>query len=377
MMLLEYQTKSIFSNYDIPIPRGRLAFSALDAKLISEELRGQVVIKAQVLSSGRGKAGGVRLAKNPEEAESLAAKILGMEIRGLKVRKILVDEGVDIRREVYLGISLDRSKRCPILLVSGAGGGDIEEMARYTPEKLVRETINPLTGLHDFQINDLASRIDLPRDLWPDFVKISQSLWQIYQDKDALTVEINPLVITADNRFLALDGKMYIDDNALYRHAEIVQFKEIEGEEEIEAEARKYGFSYVKLSGNIGCAANGAGLAMATMDTIQLWGGKPANFLDIGGGASPERVTAALDMIMSNSSVQVVLINIISAITRCDEVVKGILSSVKASKVVVPVIVRLAGENSEDCLNQLKEAKILTAESLNEAVKMAISFTRG
>ncbi|HEX2981082.1 MAG TPA: ADP-forming succinate--CoA ligase subunit beta, partial [Anaerolineaceae bacterium] len=293
MKLQEYQSKSIFSKYKIPIPRGHVASTASEAKQIAEELGSRVVVKAQVLVGGRGKAGGIRLAKTPKEAEDLAALILGMEIKGLPVRKILVDEAANIEKELYLGITTDRAAHKPVMMASAAGGIDIEEVAQRTPEKIVRVHIDPLLGLRDYQARDLAISLDLPRQYWRSFIEITRGLWQAYTETDASLAEINPLVITEDNKLMALDGKMVLDDNAIYRHPDLADQRDMDSEAAVEIEARKYGLSFVKLGGEIGCMVNGAGLAMGTMDIIKLYGGEPANFLDIGGGASAEKVTAA------------------------------------------------------------------------------------
>jgi succinyl-CoA synthetase beta subunit len=376
MKLQEYQTKNIFAKHSIPIPRGRLAFSATEAKHIAQGLGGRVVIKAQVLIGGRGKAGGIRLAKSAEEAENLATKILGMEIRGLRVHKILVDECINIARENYLGIINDRSLQCPVILASGVGGGDIEDVARYSPEKIIKLPIDPLLGLQDFQIRDLANRIDIPKIYWHSFVSIGKALWQIFSENDATLVEINPLVITSEGGLMALDGKMVLDDNALFRHPELGQQQELDTEESSELEAKKFGLSYIKLDGQIGCMVNGAGLAMATMDIIQMNNGKPANFLDIGGGASAEKVATAFKIILSDPSVQVVLINIFGGITRCDEVAKGIIEVMQETNIPVPIVVRLAGTNDNEGFKLLKDAAVITAETLSEAAQKAIAYTR-
>ena len=377
MKLQEYQTKNIFAKHSIPIPKGRLAFSAIEAKHIAQELGGRVVIKAQVLIGGRGKAGGIRLAKTAIEAENLATKILGMEIRGLRVNKILVDEGINIAQEIYLGIANDRFLQCPVILGSGSGGGEIEDLVRYSPEKIIKLPINPLLGLQDYQVRELANRIDLPKLYWRSFTSIGNALWKVFTENDAILVEINPLVITAEGGLMALDGKMVLDDNALFRHPDMVQQLDLGNEDRSELEARKFGLSYIKLEGNIGCLVNGAGLAMATMDIIQLNGGKPANFLDIGGGASKEKVATAFKIILSDSSVQVVLINIFGGITRCDEVVKGIIEVMQEGSIPVPIVVRLAGTNAAEGIRLLNNADVVTADTLNEAAQKAVSFTRG
>jgi len=272
MKIHEYQAKQIFSRYGIPIPRGRVASSADEAKQIAEELGGKVVIKSQVLVGGRGKAGGIRLAKNPSEAEELAAQILSMEIKGLPVRKVLVDEAANIETEIYLGITNDRAARRPVMMASAAGGVEIEEVARVAPEKIIKVHIDPLLGLRDYQARDIAAGIDLPRDYWKSFIAIARGLWKTYLDSDATLAEINPLVITSDMKLIALDGKMVIDDNALFRHPEFAEMRDLDAEAPLETEARKYGLSYIKLEGDIGCLVNGAGLAMTTMDIIKLYG---------------------------------------------------------------------------------------------------------
>ena len=310
MKLHEYQSKLIFAEHGVPIPKGRVAASASEVKSIAEELESQVVVKSQVLVGGRGKAGGIRLAHNPVEAEELATKMLGMRIKGMPVRKVLVDEGADIKTEIYLGVTNDRSARCPVFIVSAEGGVEIEEVARNTPEKIVRLHIDPAMGLRSYQARNLAQMIELPRDLWRDFYTIANGLYQSYKNCDATLAEINPLVITNDNRLLALDGKMVLDDNALFQHPRLEEMRDLDEEQPEERKARMYGLSYVKLDGNIGCMVNGAGLAMATMDVIKLFDGAPANFLDIGGGAGAEKVAAALRIILSDTSVKAVLYNV-------------------------------------------------------------------
>lgn len=377
MKLHEYQSKSIFARYGVPIPRGRVAGIATEAKQIAEELGGRVIVKSQVLVGGRGKAGGIRLAKTPQEAEELATHILGMEIKGLKVRKVLIDEAVTIVKEIYLGITNDRAQRCPVMMASSEGGMEIEEVARKTPEKILKVAIDPLLGLRDFQARDLAVSMDLPKEHWKVFINIAQGLWKAYQDNDGTLAEINPLVITADNRLLALDGKMVIDDNALYRHLDLTETRDQDEEAPSEVEARKYGLSFIKLDGEIGCMVNGAGLAMATMDIIKLFGGTPANFLDIGGGASSEKVAAALRIILADRNVKAVLINIFGGITRGDEVARGILTAIQEVKPKVPMIVRLVGTNAEEGRRLLANSNLVTAESLVDAARKAIAISKG
>jgi succinyl-CoA synthetase beta subunit len=377
MKLHEYQSKKIFERYEVPIPKGRVANIASEAKQIAEELGGRVVIKSQVLVGGRGKAGGIRLAKDPKQAKEIATDILGMEIKGLPVRKILVDEIVDIDQEIYLGIINDRNFRQPVVIASSSGGVDIEEVAQFSPEKIFKLAIDPLLGLQDFQVRDIALGIDLRREYWKQFIKILRGLYRAFNESDATLAEINPLVITKDKRLIALDAKMIIDDNALFRHPELMEFRDLDIEAPAEIEAQKYGLSFIKLDGDIGCMVNGAGLAMATMDIISQFGGNPANFLDIGGGAGAPKVAAALRIILSDPKVKVILINIFGGITRCDEVAKGILSALGDVKTNIPVVVRLVGTNAEVGRNLLVDAKIQTAETLVEAAEMSVLLSNG
>jgi succinyl-CoA synthetase beta subunit len=377
MKLHEYQSKQIFSRYGIPIPKGRVAATASEAKQVAEELGGRVVIKSQVLVGGRGKAGGIRLAKSPKEAEEVATSILSMEIKGLPVRKVLVDEAVSISKEIYLGITNDRSMRKPVMMASAAGGVDIEEIAQRSPEKIIKVYIDPLLGLREYQARDIAVSIDLPRQHWRPFMAIAAGLWKAYVENDATLAEINPLVITADNRLLAIDGKMLIDDNAMFRHPDLSDMRDLDEEAPAEIEARKYGLSYIKLDGQIGCMVNGAGLAMASMDIIKLYGGSPANFLDIGGGAGADKVAAALRIILTDSNVRAVLINIFGGITRCDEVARGVLVAIGEVKPKVPMIIRLVGTNAEQGREILAEANLITAETLVDAAQKAVQVAKG
>jgi succinyl-CoA synthetase beta subunit len=377
MKLHEYQSKQLFAKYNVPIPKGRTAATAIEAKHIAEELGGRVVIKSQVLVGGRGKAGGIRLAKNPDEAEDLAAQILGMEIKGLPVRKVLVDEAANIDKEIYLGITNDRAARKPVMMASAEGGVDIEEVARVSPEKIIKVHIDPLLGLRDYQARDIAAGIDLPREHWRSFGQIAHGLWNAYLRSDATLAEINPLVITADNRLLAVDGKVVLDDNALFRQPELAEMRDLDVEEDSEIEARKYGLSYIKLDGSIGCMVNGAGLAMTTMDIIKLFGGEPANFLDIGGGAGSDKVSAALRIILSDPSVKAVLFNVFGGITRGDEVARGILIALDEVKPKVPMVIRLVGTKAEEGRAMLAEANMITAETLAEAAKKAVAAAAG
>jgi succinyl-CoA synthetase beta subunit len=376
MKLHEYQSKQIFSKYGIPIPKGRVAATASEARQIAEELGGRVVIKSQVLVGGRGKAGGVKLARDPEEAEQLASQILAIEIKGLPVRKVLVDEAAAIDQEIYFAITNDRAARKPVMMASAAGGVDIEEVAATTPEKIIKVHVDPLLGLRDYQARDIAASIDLPREYWKEFSAIAHGLWKAYSQNDANLAEINPLVIVKDKRMVALDGKMVIDDNALFRHPDLAEMRDHDEEAPAETQARKYGLSYIKLDGNIGCMVNGAGLAMTSMDVIKLFGGEPANFLDIGGGAGAEKVAAAMRIILTDPHVKAVLFNIFGGITRCDEVARGILAAMQEVKPKVPMIVRLVGTNAEEGRQLLADAKMITAETLADAAKKAVQAAK-
>jgi len=376
MKLQEYQSKQLFAKYGIPVPKGRVAATATEAKQIAEELGGRVVIKSQVLVGGRGKAGGIRLAKNPSEAEEMATLILGMEIKGLPVRKVLVDEAAQIEKEIYLGITNDRAARKPVMMASSAGGVEIEEVARLTPEKIIKAHIFPLLGLRDYQARDIAAGIDLPREHWRIFGQIARGLWQAYADCDATLAEVNPLVITSGNQLLAVDGKMVLDDNALFLHTDLAEMRDLDVEAPSEIEARKFGLSFIKLDGNIGCMVNGAGLAMTTMDIIKLFGGEPANFLDIGGGAGADKVSAAMRIILADPNVKTILLNVFGGITRCDEVARGILSALSEVKTKVPMVIRLVGTNAEEGRRILANANMVTAETLVDAAQKAVAIAK-
>jgi succinyl-CoA synthetase beta subunit len=289
---------------------------------------------------------------------------------------VLVDEAASIENEIYFSVTNDRNARSPVMIASAEGGMEIEAVAAKTPEKIVKVRIDPLLGLRDYQARDVAASIDLPRDYWKDFGKIAAGLWRVYSEQDATLAEINPLVITTDHRLLALDGKMLIDDNALYRHADLVEMRDVDEEEPSEAEARKYGLSYIKLDGNIGCMVNGAGLAMTSMDIVKLYGGEPANFLDIGGGAAADKVAAAMRIILADPNVRAVLLNIFGGITRCDEVAHGILEATSQIKPKAPMVVRLVGTNAEQGRRLLADAKMITAETLADAAQKAVAAAK-
>lgn len=375
MNLHEYQSKARFAEYGIPIPKGKVAHSPQQAYEIAKELGAPVVIKAQVLTGGRGKAGGVKLAQTPEEAERHADAILGMDIRDHKVLRVLVDTASTIQKEIYLGVTNDRAARRPLIMASAEGGMDIEEVNRVSPEKIIREHIDPFLGLRDYQIRNLAYGIELPRELWKPFMKIAQALYRCYAESDATLAEINPLIIDGEGQLLAVDGKMSIDDNALFRHPDLAELRDTSAEPEAETRARAAGLSYIKLDGTIGCMVNGAGLAMTTMDMTKLFGGAPANFLDIGGGAKAETVAMALRIILSDPNVKAVLFNIFGGITRCDEVARGILAALAEVPVDLPMVVRLVGTNEEEGRALLDAANIPhmeTARTLAEAARKAV-----
>lgn len=377
MKLHEYYSKRRFSEYGIPIPKGEIAETPQEAQRIAEDLGGPVVVKSQVLVGGRGKAGGIKIAQDPKEAYQHAEDILKLTIKGLPVRKVLVDQAADIKDEIYLGITNDRSAQKPVIMASAEGGIDIEEVAHKTPEKIIKCHIDPLMGLKSYQSRDLAAGIDLPRDHWKAFGKIAQGLWQAYIGSDATLAEINPLVVTGEGQLLAVDGKMVLDDNALFRHPDLEKYRDLDVDKKAEIQAREHGLSFIKLAGNIGCMVNGAGLAMTTMDIIKLFGGEPANFLDIGGGASSEKVAAALEIILSDSNIKAVLLNIFGGITRCDLVAIGILEALKVVKTDVPMVIRLVGTNAAEGRRLLKNASMKTADTLAEAAKMAVAAAKG
>ncbi len=383
MNLHEYQTKFRFAEFGIPIKRGKTATTGQEAYDIARELGGHVVIKAQVLAGGRGKAGGVKVVHSPEQAEEMASKILGMKIKGLTVRKVLVDPAVNIASEIYLGIVNDRSIGKPVIMASSEGGVEIEIVAKENPDAIVTEAIDPFLGLLDFQARTLASGINLPHEHWRTFSKIATNLYRCYVASDAVLAEINPLVITKENELVALDGKMVIDDNALFRLPLLAEMRDTDAEPIEETQARAAGISYVKLDGQIGCMVNGAGLAMTTMDMTKLYGGDeigPANFLDIGGGAQAAKVAAALRIILADPNVKSVLLNIFGGITRCDEVARGILQALDEVKTNIPLIVRLAGTNAEEGLKIIDSAhltNLTSAATLTEAAKKAVEAAQG
>ncbi len=377
MKLHEFQAKRIFARYGIPIPKGEVANTATQAREIAQSLGKPVVIKSQVLVGGRGKAGGIKLARTPDEAEAVADQILGMNIKGYTVKRVLVDEAADIQKEIYLGLVIDRERRRVVMMASSEGGVDIEEVAATKPEAIHKTVIDPFLGMRSYQAIGLASGIGLPKNLFRPFTQIALSLYQAFLGSDAELAEINPLVIQGDGSLLAVDGKMVLDDNALFRHPKLEEMRDLDEEDPAETEARVNGLSYVKLDGEIGCMVNGAGLAMATMDIVKHYGGEPANFLDIGGGARAEKVAAALRIILSDPNVKAVLVNIFGGITRCDEVARGLLTAIDEVKPDVPFVIRLVGTNEKEGRAILAEANFPTATTLAEAAQMAVAAARG
>ncbi len=376
MKLHEYQSKAIFAQYGVPIPHGKVASTADEARQIAAQIGKRVVVKSQVLVGGRGKAGGIKVANDPDEAERFADQILAMKIKGLPVRKVLVDEAINIAQEIYLGVVVDRAAKRATMMGSAAGGMDIEEIARTTPEKIVRVPIDPAYGLLEYQARALAFAIGIPKPLVRDFTAIATGLYRAFVATDASLAEINPLVITAENKLIAADGKIVLDDNALYRHPDLEQLRDIDEESPEEQRARNAGLSYVKLDGDIGCMVNGAGLAMATMDVIKFYGGEPANFLDIGGGAKADKVKTALEIILSDPNVKCVLFNIFGGITRGDEVARGIVEGLQGVKTRVPMVARIVGTNAEEGRKILADAKMITAETLEEGAQKAVAAAR-
>jgi len=375
--LHEYQSKRIFAEHGIPIPKGEIATTAAEAREIARNLGSKVVIKSQVLVGGRGKAGGIKLAKDPNEAEQMADQILGMDIKGLKVDKVLVDQAADIQEEIYLGVVIDRAVQLPVIIASAEGGVEIEEVAKTNPDAIKRLPVDPQLGLMDYQARNLAFDLGLRRVFVTQFVNILQGLYQTFITTDASLAEINPLVITGDEKLLAVDGKIVLDDNALYRHPDLAELRDIQEETPAEREARLAGLSFVKLDGEIGCMVNGAGLAMATMDIVKYFGGEPANFLDIGGGAKADKVAAALRIILKDPKVKSILFNIFGGITRCDEVARGILEALREVQTDIPMVARLVGTNEEEGRYILAEANFPSASSLGEAAQKAVELAKG
>jgi len=367
MNVHEYQAAEILAKYGVPVNPGKVATTPEEAEAIASEFGGTVVVKAQVHTGGRGKAGGVKLARTPQEARQAAEAILGMDIRGHIVHKVLIAKGADIASEFYLGVVLDRPNRQVLVMSSAEGGVEIEEVARTNPEKIIRKLGDPLVGFHPYQGRELGFELGLPADRVNGFASIASTLYDVYLKEDATLVEINPLILTGDGEWLAIDSKMSFDDNALPRHPDIEAMRDLAEENETEIEAKQHGISFVKLDGNIGCIVNGAGLAMATMDAVKLHGGEPANFLDVGGGANAAQVAKAFSLVTADPNVKAILINIFGGITRGDEVANGIREALGQVQVDVPIVVRLSGTNAEEGKQILAEAGLTAVSSMDEA----------
>ncbi|MCX7855613.1 MAG: ADP-forming succinate--CoA ligase subunit beta [Anaerolineae bacterium] len=379
MKLHEYQSKRIFAQYGIPVQEGEVATTPQEVRALAEQMGCPVVVKAQVLVGGRGKAGGIKLARSPQEAEEVATRILSLQIKGLPVRKVLVARAADIQQEIYLGIVVDRAAARPVMMAFSEGVVEIEEVARTNPEVIKKVHIDPFVGLRGYQTLWLAKGIGLPPALHRDFGRIAQGLYRSFVECDASLAEINPLVITPEGTLLALDAKIVLDDNGLFRHPDLAQLRDIDEETPSERAAREAGLSFVQLDGDIGCMVNGAGLAMATMDIIQHFGGMPANFLDIGGGARADRVATALRLILADPRVKAVLFNIFGGITRCDEVARGIVSVLEEVRPNLPIVARLVGTNEAEGRQILESSGygIITATTLAEAAQKAVAAAQG
>jgi len=387
MKIHEYQAKAILARYGVPVPRGEVAFSAQEVSEFARRLGTQVVVvKAQIHAGGRGKGGGVKVVKSADAAEEAAKAMLGSTLvtyqtgpAGQKVSRVLLEEGLDIDRELYLSIVIDRSTQKPVVMISAEGGVDIEEVAAQTPEKIHRAYVHPGIGLAPFQAQQLAFAVGLTGDLVKKATKMMLSLYQAFVATDASLLEINPLITTKGGDLLALDAKMNFDDNALYRHQDVRDLRDLSEEDPLEVEASKYSLNYIRLDGNIGCMVNGAGLAMATMDIIKLSGGMPANFLDVGGGANAEQIRNAFKILMSDSNVKAVLINIFGGILRCDVLAAGVIAAVKELHVPVPIVIRMKGTNVEEGNRLLAESGLnfTTADTMGEAATKVVALAGG
>ncbi|HEY7545415.1 MAG TPA: ADP-forming succinate--CoA ligase subunit beta [Blastocatellia bacterium] len=385
MKIHEYQGKQILARYGVTVPRGEVVTSADEVRAVVEKLGLPVVVKAQIHAGGRGKGGGVKLARSAEEAEEIASRMLGMKLvthqtgpEGREVRALLIEEGLKIKQEFYLGIILDRAQSRLVFMASAAGGMDIEEVAAKEPEKILKETIDPAVGLQPFQARKLAFGIGLPKETVNKAVKLMMGLYRAYVESDASLAEINPFLLTEDGELYALDAKLNFDDNALFRHKEYADLRDLNEEEPLEIEASKHDLNYIKLDGNIGCMVNGAGLAMATMDIIKLAGGEPANFLDVGGGASQQRVENAFHILLSDKNVRAVLINIFGGIVRTDMVARGVVEAARNLGVKVPVVVRLEGTNVEQGREVIEQSGLgfVAATSMKDAAEKVVALAR-
>jgi succinyl-CoA synthetase beta subunit len=386
MKIHEYQAKSILAKYGVPVPQGEVVFDAVQAGDVARRLGGgTVVVKAQIHAGGRGKGGGVKVVKGPEDAQAAALKMIGMNLvtnqtgpEGQKVQRVLVEQGLKIKRELYLGLVLDRTTERPVLMVSSEGGVEIEKVAEETPERIFKEFVHPAIGLCAFQTRKLAFALGLEGAQVGQTAKMMTALYQAFLATDASLLEINPLIVTEEGNLLALDAKMNVDDNALYRHPEIKELRDLAEEDPLEIEASKYSLNYIKLDGFVGCMVNGAGLAMATMDIIKLAGGEPANFLDVGGGANAEQIKNAFRILMADKHVRSVLINIFGGILRCDVLAEGVIAAVKDLGVPVPIVIRMEGTNVEKGKQMLKESGLnfTTADDMNEAAQKVVALGR-
>jgi succinyl-CoA synthetase beta subunit len=384
MKIHEYQGKELLRKFGVTVPRGIVARSSDEAYKAAQELGSDVVVvKAQIHAGGRGKGGGVKLAKSPDEVRTIAKEMLGMNLvthqtgpEGREVRVLLIEEGLPIDKEFYLGIVLDRASGRPVFMASAAGGMDIEEVAAKTPELIMKETIDPAIGFRSYQARKLAFGLGLPAELIGQAVKFMQALYNAYEQMDASLMEINPFLLTKDGRLIALDAKVNFDDNAMFRHKDFLDLRDLNEEEPLEIEASKFDLNYIKLDGNIACMVNGAGLAMATMDIIKLAGGEPANFLDVGGGASQERVEAAFRILLADEHVKAVLINIFGGIVRCDMVARGVVEAAKNLGITVPVVVRLEGTNVEEGQRVIRESgmNFTVATGMKDAAEKVVGL---
>ena len=383
MKIHEYQGKEILRQFGVPVPRGYAAFSVLEATEAAQKLGGPVwVVKAQIHAGGRGKGGGVKLARSLDDVKKLSGEILGMQLKthqtgpdGQKVRRLLIEEGADIKKEYYVAAVTDRATQKVAIMASSEGGMDIEEVAHATPEKIIKVFIDPLIGMTDAQGTELANGIGVPAASQAQAIDVFKKLYQCYMDTDCSLAEINPLILEGNGNIKALDAKFNFDSNALFRHPEITAYRDLDEEDPAEIEASKFDLAYIQLDGNIGCLVNGAGLAMATMDTIKLFGGEPANFLDVGGGATAEKVTEAFKIMLGNPKVKAILVNIFGGIMRCDTIAEGVMAACKAVNLTVPLVVRMKGTNEELGKKMLKESglPIISADSMADAAKAVMA----
>ena len=387
MKIHEYQAKAILARYGVTTPRGEVAFTKDEAREAAQRLKSHVVVvKAQIHAGGRGKGGGVKLARSADEAADIASNILGMRLvtpqtgpAGRLVKRVLIEEGLDIKRELYLGLLVDRGTGMAVFMASAAGGMEIEEVARENPTAILRETIHPVVGLQPYQARKIAFGLDLPTEVIHHATPFLQALYRAFVDTDASLLEINPCVLTGDGKLVALDAKMTIDDNALFRHSNLRELRDLDEEDPLEVEASKYGLNYIKLDGSVACMVNGAGLAMATMDIIKYAGGSPANFLDVGGGASAEQVKNAFRILMSDPSVRAVFINIFGGILRCDVLATGVVAAAKDLQLKVPVVVRMEGTNVEVGQQILRESRLnfTIADGMKDGAQKVVALAGG